>query len=841
MKKSISLYFFVTIFSLLNCSLTSSGQSHESQLSSQFQGIDFRFIGPGQAGGRISDLEVVPEDDFSIYIAASTGGIFKSTDMCLSWTPIFDDAGSTLSIGDMDVSDSNPQIIWAGTGEASGEQSSATIGDGVYKSIDAGKTWSNMGLKNTRHISRIRIDPNNPEIVYVAATGARWGENSERGIYKTSNGGETWDNTLFISENTGFSDLVLHPNGKVLLASAWFQRRNAWAHVQTGTESGLYRSDDSGKTWTELDIFPDVPMGRIALWMAPSNPEVVYACVESKEKGLYKSKDAGLSWKLVNDKQSTSYWYGRLYGDPVDENHIFVMGVNVNESHNGGKTYKKMPAKGVHVDHHLIWLNPENTKQRILANDGGLYLTKDSGENWDFVSNLPIGQNYAISVDTKEAYTVYGGLQDNGVWGAPSHSSSEFLVNNSEVMRICGGDGFYSASHPQNNNIVLGESQYGFVVKRDLRTKSYKMIKPKSDKDEKYRFNWNSPFFISTHPPFNLYLGGNYVFKTGDLGDKWETISPDLSFNKDLSDEKVLGQKPVLKPYASVTTLAESPLKPGFLLAGTDDGKLHISLDGGQKWEDISGLLEMPEDRFFTRVLWSYSDIGTAYVAAGRYYEANDLTPYLFKTSDFGKTWKKIVNGISTDAVIKGLAEHPNNPELLFAGSHNNLYISLNGGESWISPNWNLPPVAIDDIKFAFPANDLVLGSYGRGIIILDNIDFLSDASAKIFHGESHLFKPRPVSMKKTAIKDPKVGTYFWHSPDPASGLILDYYTNQEEEIRFEILNNEGDVLVTFQEKSLSGFNRTNIPGDKIDQTASYIKMYCNDSEHIETIQIKSE
>jgi len=826
---------------LFGTSLTSFAQSHEKQLESQFQGVDFRFIGPGQAGGRISDLEVVPEDGFSIYISASTGGIFKSTDMCLSWTPLFDNAGSTLSIGDMDVADSNPRLIWAGTGEASGEQSSATVGDGVYKSIDAGKTWSNMGLEKTRHISRIRIDPKDPETVYVAATGARWGENSERGIYKTSDGGETWDNILFISNNTGFSDLVLHPNGKVLLASAWFQRRNAWAHVQTGSESGLYRSDDSGKTWKELDIFPDAPMGRIALWMAPSNPEVIYACVESKKRGLYKSEDAGLNWELVNDKQSTSYWYGRLYGDPVDENHIFVMGVNVNESRDGGKSYKKMPAKGVHVDHHIIWLNPENTDHRILANDGGLYLTSDSGNNWDFVSNLPIGQNYAISVDTKDVYTVYGGLQDNGVWGAPSQSASEYLVNNSDVIRICGGDGFYSASHPENNDIVLGESQYGFVVKRDLRTDSYKMIKPRSEKKDNHRFNWNSPFFISVHPPHKLYLGGNHVFKTEDLGENWKTISPDLSNNKDLTKEKVLGQNPVLKPYASVTALAESPIKPGFLLAGTDDGRLNISLDNGKKWEDISSKLDMPEDRFFTRVLWSVSDVGTAYVAAGRYYEANDLAPYLFKTRDFGKTWKKIVNGLSESAVIKGLAEHPSNPNLLFAGSHNNLYISINAGESWISPNWNLPPVAIDDIKLAFPHNDLVLGSYGRGIIILDNIDFLTEATSKTFHSKSHLFKPRAVSLKEIAVKNPEAGKYFWHAPDPASGLNLDYYINEKSIVRFEILDYSGNVLIVLQQKGLSGFNRLNIPRDKLKKEATYIKMYCNDSELIEKIHFKSE
>jgi photosystem II stability/assembly factor-like uncharacterized protein len=837
-----SAKFFMTFFSLFTiCFFTLSAQTNDQKLSEQFASIDFRFIGPGQAGGRISDIEVTEDESQTIYMSAATGGIFRSNDKCVSWVPIFDQAGSSLSIGDMAISKIKPGLIWAGTGEASGEQSSASLGDGVYKSDDGGDSWMNMGLERTGHISRIRIDELNPDIVYVAATGNRWGETPDRGIFKTMNGGQTWEKILFVDGNTGFSDIVVHPEGKIILASAWFQRRNAWAHVQTGPGSGLYRSSDAGQTWTKLDISADKSLGRIALWMAPSNPEIIYACFESKSGGLYRSDDAGASWKLVNEKQSTSYWYGRLYGDPTDSDHIFVMGVNINESTDGGKTFNRMPARGVHVDHHILWLSQDNTDYRLLGNDGGLYVTENGGDNWSFVSNMAIGQNYAISLDSNVPYNVYGGLQDNGVWGGPSRSESEYMVTNTDIVRVSGGDGFYSATHPVLTHYVFGESQYGFIVRRDFRTGSSEMVKPKSKDDAKDVFNWNTPFFISTHPPHSLYIGGNFIFKSSDLGDNWKKISPDLSRQKDLSKQRVLDQKPVLKPYQSVTALAESPLKPGYLLAGTDDGLLHISFDDGENWTNISDRLNMPPDRFFTRVMWSVADVGTAYVACARYYEANDFSPYLFKTNDFGSTWVKITMGFDEHDVIKGLCEHPNNPDLLFAGTHNDLYISVNGGNSWMSPNWNLPPVAIDDIKLAFPENDLVLGSYGRGIIILDNIDFLAGINQDLLKKPMYLFPPKPYTLSPDPIKNENSVEYSWHAPNPPSGLTLDCYIGEDRTVTagIELLDLDGLVLFAQEVTLIKGFNRWNIPASALKQRASYVRIF-NDNLVIErSIQAK--
>lgn len=725
--KNQTLKFALLCFFACGLIPATFSQTTTNQTITSFNKASFRFIGPAYAGGRISDIEVFPQQTDHILISAASGGIFKSTDGTKTWIPVFDQAGNSLAIGDMDIADSNPAIVWAGTGEASGEQSAASIGDGVYKSLDAGLSWTKMGLQHTRHISRICIDPNDPETVYVAATGSRWGESEDRGVFKTTDGGNSWKKILFVNSNTGFGDLTLHPNGKIIIASAWFQRRSAWAHVRTGPPSGLYRSEDGGETWERLDVFKEEPIGRIALWMAPSDPNRVYACLESDTGGLYQSDDAGKTWKLVNEKLSTSYWYGRICGNPVDPNHLFIMGTNVAESTNGGKSVSRMKADNVHVDHHELWINPENTMHRLLGNDGGLYLTSDGGENWTFVENLGIGQNYAITVDNQDPYWIYGGLQDNGVRGGPSQLDGD-LLNYKDLRWVAGGDGFWSAVHPLNPDIVYGESQYGYLVRNDFRDGTNANVRPRPDSEnpQEQRFNWNTPFFISVHPPHALYLGGNFLYKSTDEGKGWLRISADLSKNEDLSKILVLDQKPVIKPYATITALAESPVKPGFLLAGTDDGKLHLSLDDGGNWTDLSDRLPAPADRFFTRVLWSVSDLKTAYVAFARYYEADDLSPWLFKTTDLGKTWELITDGFPAEAVIKGLCEHPDHPDLLFAGSHNALYISLNAGRSWFKPDWEIPPVAIDDIKLAFPSNDLVLGSYGRGIIILDNIGWIS-------------------------------------------------------------------------------------------------------------------
>ncbi len=676
------------------------------------------FARTGFAGGRISDIEV--DANRNIYTSGSTGGVFRSSDWGKSWSPIFDRAGGSLAVGDIAVCETNPDIIWVGTGEASGEQSAASVGDGVYKSIDGGKTWQCMGLKLTRHIAKIQINTLNPDIVHVAATGARWGNNEERGIYRTKDGGKSWQKVLYLNDFTGMGDLVSFPDGKTLLASSWHQYRSAWAHLQRGPWSGLYRSADDGETWQKVtEGFSSDTLGRTALAFAPSNPKVVYACVESKAGGLYRSDNMGVTWKLTSSKISTSYWYGRIYVNPTDENNVFVMGTMVQESKDGGKTFATVRMRDVHVDHHILWIDPKNPDIRLLGNDGGFYSTADAGKAWKFHNNMYIGQYYAIAIDQQDPYWVYGGLQDNGVWGGPSRIGGK-PAGDSLIKNISGGDGFWAAVDPTDANIAYGESQYGGLVKYDHRTDKSEYIQPRSkDKNNPYRFNWNAPYIVSTHPPHPIYLAGNKLMKSDDLGGSWSEISPDLSRNEDVKSRTIQGMKPVLKPYASATALAESPLKPGVIYVGTDDGNLQMTKDGGLTWLNLSEKLPMPADRFWTRLICSVHDIGTVYAACARYYEANDLKPYLFKSTDFGQTWIPLTSAMPIEAVVRGFAEHPLNPDILFCGVHNGLLTSKDGGKTW-NPIPQLLPVAVDDIKIALMQNELVLGTYGRGIILVD-------------------------------------------------------------------------------------------------------------------------
>ncbi len=679
----------------------------------------YRFIGPGVNSGRTSDIEVDSNNPANVYVAAATGGIFKSGDWGKTWMPVFDQAGMSMAIGDMAVCPSNPDLIWVGTGEASGEQAAASIGDGVYKSSDGGKTWQCMGLRQSRHISKIQINPLNPEVVYVAATGARWGNNEERGIFRTEDGGKSWKKVLYINDYTGMSDLVVHPDGKTLLASAWQQYRNAWAHVQRGPSSAMYRSTDGGDSWEKVTQgFSTDTLGRIALAIAPSDPDRIYACVESGKGGFYSSSNKGKSWKLMNKKPSTSYWYGRIYVNPTDEKNVFVMGTMVQESRDGGKTFMLMSTRNVHVDHHNLWIDPNNPLNRLLGNDGGLYQTADGGKKWSFYNNLYIGQYYAITVDQGIPYRIFGGKQDNGVWGGPAYAADGGITPDSLISNISWGDGFWAALDPVDSTIAYGESQYGGISRYEFRTdKSFGVQPRNTDRKNPYRFNWNAPYFISTHPPHALYLGGNKLFRSDDRGENWTIVSSDLSRNEDLKNRLIMGMKPVLKPYASITALAESPLKPGVFYAGTDDGNLQMTPDDGKTWINLSDRLPMPSDRFFTRLVCSIENPATVYVACARYYEADDLKPYLFRSTDFGQTWESLTATMPSEAVVRGFAEHPLHPEWLYCGVHNGLLISKDAGKTW-SRAPGLIPVAIDDIKVQMPSGDLVLGSYGRSIII---------------------------------------------------------------------------------------------------------------------------
>lgn len=813
MKISKVILFSLIIVSIVSCSDKSGISKPEA---GHFKNIKLRSIGPGAVGGRISEILVHPENDSIIYVAASTGGIFKSVDNCSSWIPVFDHAGKSLAIGDMDISKNNPDLIWCGTGEASGEQNPASIGDGIYKSEDAGSTWKYMGLEGSRHFSKVIVHPGNDDIVFAGATGSRWGTDNERGVYRTMDGGKVWEQVLFINENTGISDIVVHPDGNTVLASAWEQRRNAWAHVRQGKSSGLYRSDDTGNSWIQItEGLPGGKAGRIALAIAESNPDIVYACYEHDSLGLFRSEDRGLTWENINNKVSTSYWYGRIYVDPTNAEHIFVMGTYMQESFDGGVTFALYnPGREVHVDHHILWINPRNTDHRLLGNDGGLYRTYKENEDWTFIANLPLGQYYDISTDNRDPYWIYGGLQDNGVWGGPSRSANRIPVSNQDIEHISGGDGFYSATDPEDNNIVYSESQYGVIGRYDHNTRKRKMIRPVAEENDPYRFNWNTPFFISVHKPHELYIGAQKVLMSNDGGEKWEEISNDLTGYFKLDSLTVIGEKPVLKPYFTITALAESPLSKGLIYAGTDDGKLFITRDQGGSWEDLSDNIPAPSDRFFTRIIASSHIEGRAYIGFGRFYEANDLRPYIYVTNDYGQSWQYLGEGLPEISIIRSIAEHHDNPDLLFTGTHNSLYMSIDGGNTWICPETNLPHVAVDDIIIQKSSNDLILGSYGRGIWILDDIGFLSSLDTDILNSDIFLFEPGLTEFSTNGQdRDADSTRYHFLAPDPEEGLVISYYLKKDYQARKRkpsvlLLDHDGNETAVEGLTFNRGFNR---------------------------------
>jgi photosystem II stability/assembly factor-like uncharacterized protein len=801
--------------------------SQELRPEDFFQHLTWREIGPTVFGGRIPDVEAVPEDPAVIYVAGSTGGIFKTTNNGVTWDPIFDGAGPTLSIGDMALAPSDPLIMWVGTGESNGEQQAASLGNGVYRSLDGGETWEHMGLSDTRFIHRIAIHPTNPDIVFVAAPGHRWGPNEERGLYRTVDGGLTWEKVLYINEDTGVVEVAMEDNGRVLYAAAYQRRRHAWGNLTGGPHSGIYRSMDGGTTWRKLGGgLPEGVLGKIAIAIAESSPNVVYAAIGDRDGGLYRSEDRGETWTRVNDIR-TSYWYGNIYVDPKNENKVWIMGTMLDVSIDGGKSFENdWTARGIHVDHHVLWINPKNTDHMLMGNDGGFHITYDGAKTWSFLNNIPIAQFYVIGVDNRDPYHVYGGLQDNGTWGIPSRTYSRVGILNEDVVNVGGGDGFAPVIDPRDFNVVYSESQYGGLRRFDLMTGESEGIKPTpEDSTEAYRFNWNSPILISPHDPDVIYFGGNKLFRTLDKGESWEPISDDLTKNENPSEWEIMGLKPSLRAYNSLTALDESPLREGLIYVGADDGSVQRTTDGGATWEPVSDQFGgMGEGRFVTKIHASASDPETAYISfTGQYHD--DFRPHLFKTSDSGNTWIPITGDMPTEAVVLAIVEHPENQDLLFAGIHNGLMVSFNGGENWTRAGGDLPPVSVNDIKIK--NGDLVLGTYGRGIIILDDIAFLEQLNEEILAEDAYLFPVREAEQFYQNNRDMSNKAARFAGPNPEYGALITYYLKDETprataseelpdqevaveapEVSIQILDAAGTVIRELSGPDRRGFNR---------------------------------
>jgi photosystem II stability/assembly factor-like uncharacterized protein len=749
-------------FSFLGLSLQAQPPSEKKTtdpLATALGGLKLRSIGPAVTSGRVVGFAVHPQNRSHYYVAAASGGVWKTVNAGTSWTPVFDGEGS-YSIGCVVLDPKNPDVVWVGTGE-NNSQRSVGYGDGVYKSTDAGKTWKNVGLKTSEHIGRIILDPRNSDVVYVAAQGPLWGPGGERGLFKTTDGGKTWKNVLSISENTGVTDVVLDPrNPDVLLAAAYQRRRHVWTLINGGPESALYKSTDGGAHWTKLKTgLPTEELGRIGLAVAPSKPDVVYATIEAADKkgGIFRSTDFGETWERRNPYEEQAQYYAHLVVDPRDAERIYVMNVLIKVSDDGGKTLRNLGERAKHVDNHEIWIDPRDTNYYLVGCDGGIYESFDRGATWKFHANLPITQFYDVTADEAGPfYHVYGGTQDNFTLGGPARTKSVHGITNADWFVTQGGDGFHCRVDPKDPNTVYCELQYGVLVRYDRRTGEKVGIQPQPGKDEPpLRWNWDSPLLVSPHSHTRIYFAANKIFRSDDRGDNWKAISGDLTRQIDRNSLAVMGKvwpaDAVAKNlstsfYGNIVALAESPRKEGLLYAGTDDGLIQVTENGGGNWRKIDKFPEVPERTYVSRLVASLHDANTVYASFDNHKNA-DFAPYLLKSTDAGKTWTSIKGDLPTNGPVLALAEDHVRPDLLFVGTEFGLFVTLDGGKKWHRLKNGLPTIAVRDLAIQRQMNDMVVGTFGRGIYVLDDYSLLRGLTPGALAQEATLFPVREAPL----------------------------------------------------------------------------------------------
>ena len=698
-----------------------------------------RNIGPAGMSGRITAIDAVTDNPDIIYVGSASGGLWKSTSGGVTWKPIFENE-ETASIGSVAIQQSNPSVIWVGTGEGN-PRNSLNGGFGIYKSLDAGKTWKKMGLENTRHIYRVRIDPNDPNTVYAAAIGSPWGEHPERGVYRTKDGGKSWEKVLFTNNKSGAAELVMDPtNPNKLIAAMWEHKREPWFFKSGGEGSGLYITYDGGDNWKEITSkngLPEGELGRMGLAIAPSDPNIVYAYVEAKKNALYRSEDGGENWKKVNDDMNEignrPFYYAEIYVAPDNENRVYSIFTYVNVSEDGGKSFKElMPAygadNGVHPDHHAWYVSPVNSDFMMDGNDGGLNISRDGGESWRFVENIPVGQFYHVAVDNEYPYNVYGGMQDNGSWRGPAYVWKAQGIRNSYWQEISFGDGFDVVPDRDNSQYGWSMSQQGFVSRYDWVTGNNYIVRPTHpDPDVELRFNWNAAINIDPFDNSTLYFGSQFVHKSTDKGLTWEVISPDLTTNdpekqKQSESGGLTMDATGAENHTTILVIEPSPLERNMLWTGSDDGKVYITRDGGGNWTDVSKNIKgLPEGSWIAQIKASTRNKGEALLIANNY-RRFDYKPYAYRTTNYGKTWESIVDEDDVISYTLSIIEDPEEPNLMFLGTDDGLYISLDAAATWQKWTNGFPTVPVKDMVIHPRENDLVIGTFGRALWVLDDI-----------------------------------------------------------------------------------------------------------------------
>jgi len=757
--------------------------------------LEPRSIGPAGMSGRVTAIDVVLDNPAVIYIGTASGGLWKSESGGVDWEPIFDDE-QVASIGALAIDQNNPDVIWVGTGEGN-PRNSNTGGYGIYKSIDGGKSWKLMGLEKTRHIHRVITHPQDGNTVYVGATGSPWGPHPERGVYKTTDGGETWHQVLFVNELTGVGDMVMDPsNPNKLFVNMWEHQRWPWFFKSGGPGSGLHVTFDGGKTWkrlTEKDGLPEGELGRMGLAIARSNPKIVYALIESKKNALYRSNDGGFTWEKVGEENigDRPFYYAEIYVDPKNENRVYSLFSRVNVSEDGGRTFRSFMSRNIHPDHHAWWIHPEDPGFMINGNDGGMAITRDRGETWYFVESLPVGQFYHINVDMEQPYHVFGGLQDNGSWRGPGYTWSSGGIINTYWDQLYGGDGFDVVPDQSDPRYCYAMSQQGNVGRIDIQTGKTKSIKPVHPEGIDLRFNWNAGM---AHDPFDnktIYFGSQFLHKSTDRGENWTIISPDLTTND--PEKQKYGESGGLtydvtgaENHTCILAIAPSPVQEGVVWVGTDDGNIQLTQDGGKTWTNLNKeLKDVPTGSWIPQIHASKYNAGEAFVVVNNY-RRNDFSAYLYHTTDFGKSWKRMVDNSKIWGYVLSFEQDPVEPKLMFLGTEFGLYVSIDAGEAWTKWTNGYPTVSTMDMVIHPQEHDLVIATFGRSVYILDDIRPLRELAQKgtiLLDSEINVFDP-PEAILANYRSSPgyySAGDGYYTGENRRSGAMITYSVKEGE------------------------------------------------------------
>jgi len=816
MKKRLILAFLLAAALLPMAAHNVVPQTNEA---ASLANLRWRSIGPANPGGRVTDIVGVPSDANTYYVAGAVGGIFKTTNGGMTFTPIFDNQ-DVLSIGAIAIAPSDPNVIWVGTGEGD-PRNDAGFGNGVYLSTDAGQTWRHVGLTDTERIKRIRVHPTDPNTAWVAALGHEWGPNEERGVFKTTDGGKTWKKVLYLDPDTGCSDIDIDSqNPRILYAGMYTYRRRPWRFDSGGGTTAFYRSKDGGETWQKLTQgLPRTPMDRIGVAVAPSNPNIVYMVTETKTEGnLFRSDDRGDTWRMVANNPNINFrpfYYSDLRVDPANPERLYSLGGSLYLSIDGGRTFTTIGG-GVHSDHQALWIDPKDPKRLLSGSDGGFQVSLDGGRSWEVINNVSFAQFYHVAYDLQVPYLVYGGLQDNGCWVGPSATMFSNGIRKRDWYTIGGSDGFFAVPDLNEPNLVYTDLEGGSITLLDRNSGVSRNVTP-YPKDVgptgspifnyRYRFNWNPPIAASPQNPSIIYFGGNVIFKTTNHGYSWEIISPDLTTNdkskQQSSGGEVVTDNTAAEFHCTILTIAESPVKAGVIWAGTDDGNVQVTKDGGKTWTNVIGNVKgLPSNCWIPTIDASHYDAGTAYVAVDRHQD-NDFAPYAFKTTDYGQTWTPIRGDLPAKGYVHVVREDPKAKDVLYLGTELGIFASWNGGNHWVSIRNNLPPAAVRDIVVHPRDNDMIIGTHGRGAYILDNITPIQQL-AQALAGDAYLFDIQPAMRHQLASRDASVGSRDYGASNPPYGATIDYYLRAatNEPVSLTVADKSGKTIRTLRNLS---------------------------------------